>query len=267
MAKPPSPWRDLLPRLASALALGPIVLGAAWQGGLWWQALATLAATVAVVEWALLNGLKQTGSPFAITIVAVPAAEVAYLVTSQPWAPAVVVLAIANGLAWWRRVLGLGVLYVGIGWVCMLLLRGRAGGMPNLMFLLLVVWANDIGAYAAGRLIGGRRMAPRLSPGKTWAGAGGGLVCAVFAGLGVALWYGTSQAGQFRAEGLAALFSVLAQAGDLLESAMKRRFGRKDSGGIIPGHGGVLDRIDGLLAAAPAALAWQIFWQGATIWQ
>jgi phosphatidate cytidylyltransferase len=249
------------------MALGPIVLGAAWAGGLWWQGVATLIATVAIVEWALLNGLKQTGSPFAVTTVTVPAAQVAYLAAGTPWAPVVVVLAVANGLAWWRRTLGIGVLFIGVGWLGLLLLRDRPGGLPNLFFLLLVVWANDIGAYLAGRLIGGRRMAPKLSPGKTWSGAGGGLVCAVFAGLGVALAFHTSQAGQFRAEGLAAAISILAQVGDLLESAMKRKFGKKDSGDLIPGHGGALDRVDGLLTAAPVVLVWQIFWHGAELWQ
>src|SRR5271155_1052468 len=98
MAKPatkPSPWRDLLPRVASAMALAPLVLGAAWEGHLWWQGAVTLAATIAMVEWALLNGLPQTGTPFAIATVAVPAAEVAYLAAGTPWAPAVVVLAVA----------------------------------------------------------------------------------------------------------------------------------------------------------------------------
>jgi phosphatidate cytidylyltransferase len=138
-----------------------------------------------------------------------------------------------------------------------------------------VVWANDIGAYLAGRLIGGRRMAPRLSPGKTWAGAGGGFVFAVATGLAVAAWCGANYAGQFRAEALAALLAILAQAGDLAESALKRRTGRKDSGQLIPGHGGLLDRVDGLLAAAIGALVWQqaaqLIWpqmgQGAVLWQ
>jgi phosphatidate cytidylyltransferase len=266
-ARKPSRWRDLLPRVASALALGPLVLGAAWQGGLYWQALATLLATVAVIEWAALCKLKLDGPPALTAIATLPAAQVAYFVTHVPWAPAAAVLALGNVLAWWKRMLGLGVLYIGVGYVCLMVLRDRHGGHPNLLFLLLVVWANDIGGYVAGRLIGGRRMAPSLSPGKTWSGAGGGLVCAVFAGLGVAAWYGAGQAGQFRAEGLAAAISVLAQAGDLLESAMKRRFGRKDSGDLIPGHGGVLDRVDGLLAAAPPVLAWQFIWQGAYLWQ
>jgi phosphatidate cytidylyltransferase len=270
-AKAVSPWRDLLPRVASAMALGPLVLGAAYFGGLWWQGVATLIGTLCIVEWAMLNGLKHTGQPFAIATVTVPAAEVAYLVTGSPWGAVVVTLAVANGMAWWRRTFGIGVLYIGVGWLGILLLRDRPFGFENLFFLLLVVWANDIGAYAAGRLFGGRRLAPRLSPAKTWSGAGGGLVCAVVAGLCVALYFHAGQAGQFRAEGLAAVVSIFAQAGDLLESAMKRRFGRKDSGGLIPGHGGALDRVDGLFTAAPIALLWTLAWQyfdhGTTMWQ
>jgi phosphatidate cytidylyltransferase len=265
--KKPSRWRDFLPRLASALALGPLVIGAAWQGHLYWQALVTLLATVAVVEWASICGLKLDSPPAITAAATLPAAQVAYFITHLPWAPAAVVLAIANGLAWWKRMVGIGLLYIGVGYLSLILLRDRPGGHANVLFLLLVVWANDIGAYVTGRLVGGRRMAPSLSPGKTWSGAGGGIVCAVFAGLGLALWYGANQAGQFRAEGLAAAVGVLAQAGDLLESAMKRRYGRKNSGELIPGHGGVLDRVDGLLAAAPAALAWQFAWQGTYLWQ
>ncbi|HTZ71311.1 MAG TPA: phosphatidate cytidylyltransferase [Acetobacteraceae bacterium] len=265
--KKPSPWLDLVPRVASAMALGPLVLGAIWLGGLYWQVLLTLLAAVAAAEWVSLCGLKLDSPPSIAATVTVPAAQVAYLMTHLAWAPAVVIALMGNVLAWSWRTLGMGLLYIGAGYVSLLLLRERAGGHANLLFLLLVVWANDIGAYLAGRTIGGRRMAPKLSPGKTWAGAGGGLVWALFAGLGVALFYHTDQPGQFRAEGLAAAIAVLAQAGDLLESAMKRRFGRKDSGGLIPGHGGILDRVDGLLAAAPPVLAWQFLWHGPTLWQ
>jgi phosphatidate cytidylyltransferase len=265
--KPPSArWRDLLPRLGSALALGPLVLLALWAGGLWWAAVLTLAATVAMFEWTDLNRLKPDSSPFIAAIAALPVAQAAYIVLRNPWAPVDLVLIAAAGFVFWRRVLGLGVLYIGAGWVSLLLLRDAQGGFANVLFVVLVVWANDIGAYLAGRLIGGRRMAPSLSPGKTWSGAGGGLVCAIFAGLGVAMWFGASSPGQFRAEGLGAAISILAQGGDLLESGMKRRFGRKDSGGILPGHGGILDRVDGLLAAAPVALVWHLCWQAPFLW-
>jgi phosphatidate cytidylyltransferase len=119
-------------------------------------------------------------------------------------------------------------------------------GRRDVLFLLLVVWASDIGAYAAGRILGGPKLAPAISPAKTWAGAGGGLVAAALAGLGV----GAGDAGALLA---ALLLGLAAQAGDLLESAVKRRAGVKDSGSLIPGHGGLLDRLDGVLAAAPVA--------------
>jgi phosphatidate cytidylyltransferase len=265
----PSRWRDLAPRVASAMALGPIVLGAVWFGGLAWQGLLTLFATVAMVEWAGLCGLKLDGWLSVAAAASVPAAQAAYLATGLDWAPAVVLLAVAAALNGWHRLLAGGVLYVGAGYCALLLLRhgSSSAGMANLLFVLLVVWANDIGAYAAGRLIGGRRMAPRLSPGKTWAGAGGGLVFSLAAGLAVAAWFGADYPGQYRAEGLAAGLSVCAQAGDLLESALKRRSGRKDSGHLLPGHGGLLDRVDGLLPAVAAALLWQLAWRGVLLWQ
>lgn len=140
-----------------------------------------------------------------------------------------------------------------------------AGGLAALVFLLAVVWSSDIGAYVAGRLLGGPRLAPAISPGKTWSGAAGGLLAAMGAGAVVtAWWHGRLGA----ALPHAALLGVASQLGDLLESAAKRRFGVKDSGRLIPGHGGLLDRLDGLMAAALVAGAWA--WatgQGASEWR
>ena len=268
-------WRDLAPRVASAMALGPIALAAVWWGGIAWQALLTLLATIAVLDWAGLCNLKLDSTLAISAAASVPAAQAAYLATGRQALPVAVIAVAAAALAWRQRLLGAGVLYVGAGYLGLLLLRVGGGGLANVVFVLLVVWANDIGGYVAGRLIGGRRMAPRLSPGKTWAGAGGGLVFSVVAGLAVAAWFGADRAGQFRAEAVSVVLSVLAQAGDLAESALKRRTGRKDSGQLIPGHGGILDRVDGLLAASAGALVWQVvtqfFWppigQGVVLWQ
>jgi phosphatidate cytidylyltransferase len=262
-----SRWRDLLPRVASAMAITPPVLGALWIGGIAWVALVTLFATVAVLEWASLCRQKLDSANALIAIATLPVAQLAHLALPGPWPPLAVIAVAGAYLAGSHRLLGAGVLYVGAGYFGLLLLRLGPGGLQNVLFVLFVVWANDIGAYIAGRLIGGRRMAPKLSPGKTWAGAGGGLVLAIAAGLGVAMWAGAGHAGQYRAEGLAAVLSVFAQAGDLMESALKRRSGRKDSGTLLPGHGGVLDRVDGLLAAAAAAVVWQFAWQGLYLWQ
>ena len=256
-----SRWRDLAPRVASAMAITPPVLGALWLGGLTWTALLTLLAALAVLEWATLCRQKMDSTNAIIAAATLPAAQVAHLSLPGPWPPAVVIAVAGAYLAGSNRLLGAGVLYVGAGYAGLLLLRLGAGGFENVLFVLLVVWASDIGAYIAGRLIGGRRLAPKLSPGKTWAGAGGGLVAAIAAGLAMAMWSGAGHTGQYRAEGLAALLSIIAQCGDLMESALKRRSGRKDSGTLLPGHGGLLDRVDGLLAAAAAALCWQLVWQ------
>lgn len=140
-----------------------------------------------------------------------------------------------------------------------------AGGRPALIFLLVVVWCSDIGAYAAGRLIGGRKLAPSISPGKTWSGAAGGLLAAIVgAEVVAALWNGRPGPAMLAA----AVLGVASQLGDLLESAVKRQFGVKDSGHLIPGHGGLLDRLDGLMAAALVAGGWAwVTGQGGPAWQ
>jgi phosphatidate cytidylyltransferase len=260
-------WRDLAPRVASAMAILPPVLGTLWLGGLAWTALLTLLAAVAMLEWATLCRQKLD-SPLALVAAGtLPAAQVAHLGLPGFWPPAIVLALAAAFLAGINRLLAAGVVYVGAGYAGLLFLRQGAGGLHNVLFVLLVVWATDIGAYAAGRLIGGAKMAPALSPGKTWSGAGGGLVIAIAAGLATAVYFGASRDGQFMAEGLAALLSVVAQGGDLMESALKRRSGRKDSGSLLPGHGGLLDRVDGLLAAAAVALGWHLAWGGTYLWQ
>lgn len=142
------------------------------------------------------------------------------------------------------------VIYAALPGIALLFVH-RAGGADSVYWLLAVVWMTDIGAYASGRLVGGPKLAPRISPNKTWAGAVGGLICGVLAGHGVLAWFGESYS--MVVTGLGVIVSVCTQLGDLFESALKRRYHVKDSGGLIPGHGGVMDRFDGLWAAAPAA--------------
>ena len=142
----------------------------------------------------------------------------------------------------WRALpLLAGFAYAAVAFATLWLLR-QAGGRP-VLFLLVVVWCSDVGAYTVGRLVGGRRLAPALSPGKTWSGAVGGLAAAIVGGMlviRVSAWWAAA----------AALLGVASQLGDLGESALKRYYGVKDSGWLIPGHGGLLDRLDGLMAAA-----------------
>jgi phosphatidate cytidylyltransferase len=208
---PSGRWSDLRLRVLSAAVLAPLALICIWFGGLAFAAL-VLAATVGLmIEWV---GMVRQGHATTVSLVA----------------GAAYILLAAAGLVWLRA--------------------DPATGRANLLFLLVLVWSSDIGAYAAGRAIGGPRLAPRISPGKTVSGALGGLLAAVLVGIIAAL---ATPAPPWRAALLAGLLGIIAQAGDLGESFVKRQFGVKDSGRLIPGHGGLLDRLDALLAVALAA--------------
>ena len=225
--RPAGRWADLGKRVLSALVLAPIALVCVWVGG---AAFAVIVAAVMLglaVEW--LGLCRRSGRG----VCCVPPASP----TSR-----------------WRA-------------AAMLWLRDDpVAGRANVLFLLLVVWAGDIGAYLIGRWIGGPRLAPHISPGKTWSGAVGGLLAAVAAGLVAA--HVLSDAATWRVVVIAAALGVVAQAGDLLESFVKRRLEVKDSGHLIPGHGGLFDRLDGVLAAAPvAAMLALTLGRGVVLWQ
>jgi phosphatidate cytidylyltransferase len=164
--------------------------------------------------------------------------------------------------------LAFGLPYLGLAAVTLPWLRADPEvGLRNTLFVLSIVWASDIGAYMIGRLVGGPKLAPAISPGKTWSGAAGGLLGAVLAGTSVAA-FSAPEISAFRAIGPAIVLGVVSQSGDLLESALKRHFGVKDSGRIIPGHGGLLDRLDALLAVAPvAALLALTVGRGVVLWR
>jgi phosphatidate cytidylyltransferase len=224
---------DLRLRVLSAAVLAPIGLVCLWIGSWAWVGLIGLAGVGVTVEWLQLCGQRvRRGSGLPI---------------------------VATRLA--------GALCLGLAAAALIWLRAdQEVGRANVLFLMLVVWATDTGAYAAGRLAGGPKLCPRISPRKTWAGAGGGVACAMTVGFVVA--HIVSQGLVPHALVAAAGLSVVAQAGDLLESAVKRHFGVKDSGHLIPGHGGFLDRLDGFLAVAPvAALLASAFGRGAVLWQ
>ncbi|MSP01506.1 MAG: hypothetical protein EXR07_10725 [Acetobacteraceae bacterium] len=140
-------------------------------------------------------------------------------------------------------------------------------GLPNTLFMLVVIWASDIGAYTVGRLMGGPKLAPAISPGKTWSGAAGGLMAAGVAGFAAAACF-SSDFSSSHAVLMTIGLGVVSQAGDLLESAVKRQYGVKDSGHLIPGHGGLLDRLDALLVVAPVAamLAFSVG-RGVVLWR
>jgi phosphatidate cytidylyltransferase len=190
------------------------------------------------------------------------------------WRALVIVVALGLGQEWlrlwrghaaWGAAGGLG--YIAVSAAALAWLRADpAAGRANVLFVLLVVWASDIGAYLVGRWLGGPRLAPRLSPGKTWTGAAGGLAAAGLVGWLAAALLADPPA--LRAPLIALLLGLVSQAGDLAESTTKRHVGAKDSGALIPGHGGLLDRLDGLLAAGPlAALLALWLGRGVVLWQ
>jgi phosphatidate cytidylyltransferase len=239
-------------RLASAAVLLPVALAAAWMGGWLFAALVALAAAGMGWEWARLSGARASLAKIAVIATALVAVGAAFggallaamlvclLGAAVVWATA---RATAAPSPLWTAA---GTLWLSLPCVAMLWIRSDAEGRWLVLWLFVVVWASDAGAYAAGRALGGPRLAPLLSPNKTWAGAIGGLVCAAFLGVVAALLTGMPAA---VAMALSLVLSVAAQAGDLAESLAKRRFGAKDSSGLIPGHGGLLDRLDSLLTA------------------
>ncbi len=266
-------WSDLRKRVLSAAILAPAVLLCIWAGGVPYKIMLIGAALGLAWEWVGLCGVSAMLVPGILVTVAVVAgtfaAAMGYVVSGLAifGIGAVFTAAFAGGTPHWRA-LACGIPYAGIGAIALLWLRDDAAvGVTNLLFLLLLVWASDIGAYATGRLLGGPKLAPRISPGKTWAGALGGLAAAVCAGLLVAyVSHGFVQ--PWRAGCIAAVLGIVAQCGDLLESLLKRHFGVKDSGSLIPGHGGLLDRLDALLTAAPvAALLALAAGRGVVLWQ
>jgi phosphatidate cytidylyltransferase len=242
--------RNLLMRIAAALVLAPLAIGAAYAGGWYWTVLVTLGAIGLFVEWLAVTYTARN--------VPVSVAGVVALVLSAPFLAvgnvnaALVVLALGLVAVAFRATepriwAAAGFLYAAAAQVASLLVRlDQAKGLSALILVLLVVWATDIGGYFAGRAIGGPKLWPRVSPKKTWAGAIGGFA----ASLLIAIGFSASDLGEtLPLVILAAMLSVAAQLGDLFESAIKRRFGVKDSGHIIPGHGGVMDRLDGFVAA------------------
>lgn len=246
---------NLAVRVWSALVLGTLFGLVTIAGGVPFVVFVTLMASVFWVEW---TDMKLPGSDDRLQstgIVALVGLAIAVLLVSPAFQFAVllIVLALFSIAAWGlrdTRAVG-GFIYAALLLISLGLLRGAWGFHPGLVaiiFLAAVVWATDIGAYFVGRSVGGPKLAPRVSPNKTMSGALGGLASAIFAALVVHLVFGVSSWGA--AVGLATLLSVLSQIGDLFESWIKRRAGVKDSSRVIPGHGGVMDRVDGLVFAA-----------------
>jgi phosphatidate cytidylyltransferase len=264
-------WADLRLRILSAAVLAPLALGCIWIGGWAFAGLVGLISVGLCYEWLGLCG--QRSAPEAVLFAALPVSVV--LTAMDETMPGLILLAAATaagtilrrGLSP-TRPLAFGIPYLGLGGLALVWLRRppESGGV-NVIVLLLVVWASDIGAYMAGRAFGGPRLAPVISPGKTWSGAVGGLAGAAAVGVGASAILGNG-APSWRPLAFAVLLGVISQAGDLFESQLKRHFGVKDSGSMIPGHGGLLDRLDAVLTAAPAAaLLALVIGRGVVLWK
>ncbi len=242
-------WSDFGVRLASAAILAPIALAALWYGGLAWQGLIVLIMLGLAMEWTRLSGLARGDIALAVALLTIWMLSILFGWMAGIPAAGLFILVTAWRFGWFAA---LGIPYIAIGGFSVLWLRlSLPDGLRVTASLVAVVWTTDIGAYFCGRLVGGRRLAPRISPGKTWSGSLGGLLIGGVAGALV------MSGGRGIGPGallLAVLLSLAAQAGDLLESAIKRRLGVKDSGRTIPGHGGLFDRLDGFLAASPVAV-------------
>jgi phosphatidate cytidylyltransferase len=248
-------------RVLSALALLPIALVVVVLGG--WSFAVCVALMVGLMarEWAGLCGRRfdpRSGRVAGGAALVIGVGAVLLMAAGRPEAALVCLSGgalLAGILAWtlgsppaW---IGLGVAYLGLPALALIWLRSVPDlGLGLLLGLLVVVWTTDTAAYVTGRSLGGPRLAPAISPGKTWSGLCGGVLGAALAGALTAWLLGSGRLVQ--GAGLGALLAAVAQLGDLLESAFKRLAGVKDSGSLIPGHGGVLDRVDGLLLAAPA---------------
>lgn len=253
----PGDWSDLGARVASGLILGGLGVAAAFAGGSWLAGAAGAAVAAMSYEWARMSEPKAMMPAFWFALAgalgAVMFASWRHLDWGVLWLCG---CAIASALRR-RSLIGVietagGLLYVGAPAAIFLWFRSQQAGLEIVLSLFAIIWSTDVAAYFGGKLIGGPRIARGLSPNKTWSGIASGTLIGAFAGLGCA-WLYHADSSLWPAWALVgAAIAFIGLMGDLFESFLKRRFGVKDASRFIPGHGGVLDRIDGLMAASIA---------------
>ncbi len=248
---------NLFQRIVSALLLLPPVLWATYEGGTWFAGLLALGGALMTLEWCQLTARNSALERIAALLVIVALAgalemrtidiSFTYVILGLLFLVLLGVGAVRGGVSfgWWI----IGVAYVALPISSLWFIRDASGLL--VLWVFLVTWATDVGGYFAGKGIGGPKLAPKISPKKTWAGLLGGMGLSVIVSV-VMHQIVPFAAGLGMISLLSGLLAVWAQVGDLLESAVKRHFDVKDSGGLIPGHGGLLDRVDGLVFVAPA---------------
>jgi phosphatidate cytidylyltransferase len=242
---------DLVPRLLSGVTLAILAIVGAVLGG--WVAAFLLAVIAAIVHLEWIN--MSEGTPWPSVVFTCGLVVAIAIVPLGLTATALTVVALAIGAAAitlnpWRPT---GIAYAAVLGLGLLLLRLSDYGLQAVLVVFAVVWATDTGAFFAGRAFGGAKLWPALSPNKTRSGALGGFVAGTVAGLLVAGYFAVPIGLGMVA--VVALLSVASQVGDLFESWVKRRFDAKDSGTLLPGHGGFMDRVDGLVFATGLAVA------------
>lgn len=252
-------------RLLTAVVLIPLFLGAVFAPTALFAMVVSVVVLLGAWEWSALSGLKQRRSR--LVLVAVIAAAMA-----AAWYAAVMaggVFVFIGALLWWLfgfKVIAVyrgdhavrplstalaGVLILVPAWLALIVLHSAENGPASVLFLFVLIWTADTGAYFVGRRFGKRKLAPQVSPGKSWEGALGALALTAMVAYVGGRWFGVPDAHLLLFVSLALVTIVFSIAGDLMESLYKRRAGVKDSGHLLPGHGGVLDRIDSMTAAAP----------------
>lgn len=244
---------DLGVRTLSGVALIALALAALWFGGIAFWVLTSLAAMLMLAEWSDLVQSDPKHKRVTLFAACVPLA----IMAPKPLAagPSFLVLGLILGAGFFTTIisnkprLGFGIAYVAFPAMALVFLREQENGLLLALWTLATVWATDTGAYFAGRSIGGPKLAPSVSPNKTWAGLIGGLLAALVLGL----WLWREAELPLELALASPILAVISQIGDLYESWLKRQAGVKDSGTLLPGHGGVLDRLDGLVPVAPAA--------------
>lgn len=260
-------WADLAPRVMSAIVMAIAAFAVTYWGGLAFAVFFGLVSLLIYHEWALMVGEKRAGVPTLVGHISIAGSLIAFYLGA--WQAALIIPFIGAGFLWFARCsydtarwCAWGILYASIFGLSIISLRADADyGFAVIILLFALVWGTDIAAYFSGRLIGGPKLLPRVSPKKTWSGSIGGLTVGTALALGAAEMFGIDAT--LKLAVLLAFLSIASQLGDLAESHMKRMFDVKDSSNLIPGHGGVMDRVDGLLVAVVfAAILGLIFGEG-----
>ncbi len=254
-----SNWQGLGLRVAAAVFLIPFVLFITWSGPVYFALMLAVIGIIMAREWTMIvfggNNLQWFLHSLAALIACIgpfviPSGFLLIAIILFLWAVAAILAAKSANTRFWQLI---GVVYVAFPLLALVMLRASTPlGLQSILLLFAAIWSADTMAYFFGRFLGGPKLWPAVSPNKTWAGMLGAAVGAAIGSM--LIFWSFSLSSILIAAVLGAVLGVVEQGGDLFESAAKRAFSVKDSGNIIPGHGGILDRVDGLVAAALVAL-------------